>query len=429
MIKEETPKKNPWSWIPTLYYTQGLPYIMVVTVSVIMYKNLGISNAEIGLYTSLFYIPWMIKPLWSPFVDVIKTKRWWTYSMQLLIAVGFLGIVFSLSMNNFFIYSVIFFWIIAFGSSTHDIAADGFYMLALSEERQSFFVGIRSTFFRLAMISGEGIFVVVAGVLAANYFSIEVSWMFVFGMLGILMLGMGIYHKAMLPKPVSDVPLVNDGTSQLKAAIGTILDFFKKDQIVLAVLFILLYRFGEGQLVKIAAPFLLDPVALGGLGLSTTEVGVINGTIGLIALTIGGILGGIVISRHGLKFWLWPMIAFMNLPNAAYIALAYYQPESYWVISSLVGLEKFGYGFGFAAFLMYLIYISRGKFKTAHYAFGTALMAIGMAIPGAVSGYIQEWIGYTEFFVWVLISAIPIIIITPFIKIEDDFGKKAETDS
>lgn len=422
-------KKNPWSWIPSLYYTQGIPYVLVVTVSVIMYKDLGIDNAEIALYTSLLSLPWAFKPAWSPFIDIFKTKRWWTFLMQGLIGISFAGAALSLNTEHFFEASLIFLFVIAFCSSTHDIAADGFYMLALDEEDQSFFVGIRSTFFRLAMISGEGLFVVLAGVIATFYGSVTFSWVSILGIVAVMMLAMSLYHSVMLPAPDGDYPVRNEGESPFKAVWETFVQFFKKDQILLAILFIMLYRFGEGQLVKLAAPFLLDAREVGGLGLTVTDVGVINGTIGLIALTVGGILGGIVISRHGLKRWLWPMILIMNLPNAAYWVLAHYQPESYVLISSLVGIEKFGYGFGFAAFLMFLIYVARGSHKTAHYAFGTALMAFGMSIPGAISGYVQEWLGYEDFFIWVLVSAIPIFIITPFIRIEDDFGKKKEKEN
>lgn len=346
--------------------------------------------------------------------------------MQGLIGVSFAGAAITLNTPFFFQGSLIFLFIVAFCSSTHDIAADGFYMLALDEEDQSFFVGIRSTFFRLAMISGEGLFVVLAGIIATSSGSVAFSWVSILGIVALLLFVMSAYHGFMLPKPAGDYPVRNEGENPFKAVLETFVDFFKKDQILLAILFVMLYRFGEGQLVKLAAPFLLDAKELGGLGLTVTEVGVINGTFGLIALTLGGILGGIVISRHGLKKWLWPMIISMNLPNAAYWFLAHYQPESYLTISSLVALEKFGYGFGFAAFLMYLIYIARGSYKTAHYAFGTALMAFGMSIPGSISGFIQEAVGYEKFFIWVLVSAIPILIVTPFIKIENDFGKKKE---
>lgn len=422
----ESAARNPWSWIPTLYYTQGIPYVMVVTVSVILYKDLGVPNTQLALYTSLLSLPWAFKPLWSPFIDIVRTKRWWTYTMQAAIAAGFAGAAVTLGTPWFFEASLAFLFLIAFCSSTHDIAADGFYMLSLSDDRQSFFVGIRSTFFRLAMWSGEGLFVVFAGLLATRIEDPATPWILVLGGLAILMAGMSAYHAAVLPAPAEDAPARREGESPLQAVWDTLADFFRKDQIVLAVFFVLLYRLGEGQLVKLAAPFLMDSRELGGLGLSVTDVGVINGVIGLLALTAGGILGGIAISRHGLKAWLWPMILIINLPNLAYWALARYQPESFTVISTLVGVEKFGYGFGFAAFLMYLIYLARGPYKTAHYAFGTALMAFGMAIPGAISGFVQQALGYERFFLWVLASALPIVVLTPFLRIDPDFGKKKD---
>lgn len=418
--------RNPWSWIPTLYYTQGIPYVMVVTVSVILYKDLGVPNTQLALYTSLLSLPWAFKPLWSPFIDIYRTKRWWTWAMQAAIAVGFAGAAITLGTPYFFEASLAFLFVIAFCSSTHDIAADGFYMLALSDDRQSFFVGIRSTFFRLAMWSGEGLFVVFAGLLATRIDNPATPWILVLGALAALMLGMSAYHAAILPTPAEDAPARREGEPPLRAVLETLADFFRKDQIVLAVFFVLLYRLGEGQLVKLAAPFLMDSRELGGLGLTVTDVGVINGVIGLLALTAGGILGGLAISRHGLKAWLWPMILIINLPNLAYWGLARFQPESFTTISLLVGIEKFGYGFGFAAFLMYLIYIARGPYKTAHYAFGTALMAFGMAIPGAISGYMQQALGYETFFLWVLASAIPIFVLTPFLRIDPEFGKKKE---
>jgi PAT family beta-lactamase induction signal transducer AmpG len=425
----EATNKNPWWWIPTLYYTQGIPYIMVVTVSVIMYKDLGISNTQLALFTSILALPWALKPLWSPFIDVFKTKRWWTFTMQGIIGLSFAGAAVAMNTPYFFEVSLGFLFLVAFASSTHDIAADGFYMLALSDEKQSFFVGIRSTFFRLAMWSGEGLFVVLAGILATRVMDSAMAWTLVLGMVAVIMIVMFAYHQKMLPYPGEDKPAEQAEESPLQAVWSTIAEFFKKEQIGLAVTFVLLYRFGEGQLVKLAAPFLMDTIEAGGLGLSVVDVGYINGVIGLLALTAGGILGGIVISKHGLKAWLWPMIGIMNLPNLSYWYLAAAQPDNFWVISGFVGLEKFGYGFGFTAFLMYLIYLARGPFKTAHYAFGTALMAFGMSIPGAISGAVQEAIGYELFFIWVLLSAVPIVIITPFIRIESDFGKKKEAES
>ncbi len=420
-------KKNPWFWIPSLYYAQGLPYIMVVEVSVIMYKNLEISNADIGLFTSLLYLPWIIKPFWSPLVENTKTKRWWTIGMQFVMGIAFAGVALTLLTPSFFTLSLIVLYFLALASATHDIAADGFYMIALDEEDQSFFVGIRSTFYRLAIISGKGILVILAGYLIDHGTAIDMAWAITFAILAIFMIAIGLYHTLAIPKPKEDVAEEFDSTrDQIISFFKVFGDFFKKKNIWIALAFILLYRFAEGQLVKMGAPFFLADIENGGLGLSNTDLGFINGTIGVIFLTLGGILGGIVISQKGLKFWLWPMLIAMNLPNLVYVILAYYQPDSFVLISTFVGIEQFGYGFGFAAFLMFLIYVAQGENKTAHYAFGTGFMALGMLIPGAISGFMQEWLGYLDFFIWVMIATIPIFIVTKFVDIDPEFGKKKD---
>lgn len=420
-------KKNPWFWIPSLYYAQGLPYIMVVEVSVIMYQNLDISNADIGLYTSLLYLPWIIKPFWSPLVENTKTKRWWTIGMQFVMGGAFAGVALVLLTPSFFAFSLIVLYLLALASATHDIAADGFYMIALNEEKQSFFVGIRSTFYRIAIISGKGLLVILAGYLIEQGSAVDYAWAVTFGILAIAMTGFAIYHTMSIPKPVDDVADEYDSAKdQLIAFFKVFADFFKKKQIWVALAFILFYRFAEGQLVKMGPPFFLDDIAAGGLGLSTSDLGFIYGTIGVIALTIGGIIGGVVISRKGLKYWLWPMLIAMNIPNLVYVFLAYLQPESYTLISAFVAIEQFGYGFGFAAFLMFLIYVAQGENKTAHYAFGTGFMALGMLIPGTISGFMQEWLGYLDFFIWVMIATIPIFIVTKFVDIDPEFGKKKE---
>ena len=420
-------KKNPWFWIPSLYYAQGLPYIMVVEVSVIMYQNLDISNAEIGLYTSLLYLPWIIKPFWSPLVENTKTKRWWTIGMQFVMGAAFAGVALVLLTPSFFAFSLIVLYLLALASATHDIAADGFYMIALNEEKQSFFVGIRSTFYRIAIISGKGALVILAGYLIENGTDVDYAWAITFGILAVTMTVFALYHTLSIPKPADDVAEEYDSPKdQLTAFFKVFIDFFKKKQIWVALAFILFYRFAEGQLVKMGPPFFLDDISAGGLGLSTADLGFIYGTIGVVALTIGGIIGGVVISRKGLKYWLWPMLIAMNIPNLVYVILAYYQPESYTLISTFVAIEQFGYGFGFAAFLMFLIYVAQGENKTAHYAFGTGFMALGMLIPGTISGFMQEWLGYLNFFIWVMIATIPIFVVTKFVEVDPDFGKKKE---
>ena len=410
--------KNPWSWIPTLYFAEGLPYVLVMTVSVIMYKNLGISNTEIAFYTSWLYLPWVIKPFWSPFVDLLKTKRWWITTMQLLIGAGLAGIAFFLPTSFFFQATLAVFWLMAFSSATHDIAADGFYMLALNESEQSLFVGIRNIFYRIATITGQGLLIVLAGMLEKWTGNIPYAWSLVFFVCAGLFIAIGLYHTYQLPKPTTD-----KGASL--GSLGNLFKtFFQKKGIVLSLAFILLYRLGEAQLAKLASPFLLDKPEMGGLNLSTEQVGIIYGTIGVIALLLGGIVGGIVASKHGLKKWLWYMVAAMNVPNLVYVYLAFVQPENFWVISSCVAIEQLGYGFGFTAFMLYLIYVAQGPYQTAHYAICTGFMALGMMLPGMIAGWLQEMMGYDWFFVWVCLCTIPGIILAGFLPIPKDFGKK-----
>ncbi len=621
MRLKKSNRRNPWAWVPTLYFAEGIPYVVVMLVSVIMYKRLGLSNADIALYTSWLYLPWVIKPFWSPIVDILKTKRLWIIIMQLIVGAGLAGVALTIPVPNFFKYTLAFFWLLAFSSATHDIAADGFYMLGLSEHQQAFFVGIRSMFYRFAMITGQGLLIILAGyietttglpsvdvnihslknysaqqiinpdsikikplpgklriivspkklnigtvkiskrradslkalvknwnlkngfiiekgneaskrinkaeqtwwhktvVVNLEYFlkkyfgpekkiikksnyagnigiiyfylsqkpeagkkivinfgsksgdksialvegrrfefnetnwnkpafslfqldpklkinsaalfearagNIPLSWIITFAILAVLFLIFFVYHKFILPYPASDMPAVNNGKSFVKEFYRTFAIYFKKKNIGIALLFILLYRLGESQLVKIAAPFMLDPREIGGLGLTTGDVGLIYGTIGILFLTIGGLLGGFVASKQGLKYWLWWMLIAINLPDAVYIYLSYVQPSSLFVISSCVAIEQFGYGFGFTAFMLYMIYISEGKYKTAHFAITTGFMALGMMIPGMFSGWLQEIVGYQHFFIWVMIATIPIFLITRFVPLDPNFGKKIE---
>jgi PAT family beta-lactamase induction signal transducer AmpG len=610
--------RNPWAWIPTLYLAQGLPFAVVNTMSVIMYKSLGVSNADIAFYTAWLYLPWVIKPLWSPVVDILRTRRWWIWTMQLLLGAGFALVGLSIPLPVFFKATLVFFYLVAFGSATHDIAADGFYMLALNEKQQAFFVGIRSTFFRISMITGQGLLVILAGYIqthtglpkvkllvevepgiassgwempdvaavrsisegqlhiialptilrinpnprpkdeinallatakqrnAENGFTrtqqhssasaekgeapswwtrqvsdplgrtlrrsfganvktksgtpgdvfftslqlsrppgkeivvtpafksgdksvslaegarlvfddsnwnkwalvvfqldpklrtetsavfeirsgnIPLSWTVTFAVLVALFLSFSIYHKFILPQPESDKPGdAHNIVAFIKEFFKTFGSFFSKDRIGALLLFLLLYRFGEAQLVKMVAPFLLDAREAGGLGLTTGQVGLVYGTIGIIALTVGGLLGGFVASKHGLKAWLWPMVCIIHLPDAMFIYLAYAQPNNLLVISAAVAVEQFGYGFGFTAYMLYMIYIARGAHKTAHYAICTGFMALGMMIPGMWSGWLQELIGYQHFFVWVILATIPSFLVVLLIPLDREFGKKA----
>jgi MFS transporter, PAT family, beta-lactamase induction signal transducer AmpG len=614
---EKTKKQSPWSWVPTLYYAQGIPYVIVMTVSVIMYKRMGVSNADIALYTSWLYLPWVIKPFWSPIVDLFKTKRWWIVSMQLIVGAGLAGVALTLPLPTFFQYSLAFLWLLAFSSATHDIAADGFYMIALEQGQQSYFVGIRSTFYRLAMITGQGLLIIVAGFFevftgqepvrftveaspqhtevlqeplspqvidkdeltfiisheelqlstqlisreeadsianwvrsenlangfvipepdidkglswwarsishplgtwlrdrlgrteesdpileqfrgnigligiqlsqdpgegreiilntdfrrgdasirlaqgerleftsenwdktawlliqvdhrldreATAYFegrsgNIPLAWTITFAILAGLFLCFFLYHKFFLPRPDNDKAILQEnGHGAFYEFFETIATFFQKENIGPALAFLLLFRLGEAQLVKMASPFLLDARQIGGLGLTTGDVGLIYGTIGILALTLGGILGGIMASRKGLKFWLLPMTIAINLPNLMYVYLSFAQPESFWLISGSVAIEQFGYGFGFTAYMLFMIYFSEGKSKTAHFAICTGLMAFGMMMPGMISGWIQEIIGYQNFFIWIMICTIPGFIVIRFLKIDKSFGIKEKKE-
>jgi PAT family beta-lactamase induction signal transducer AmpG len=417
-------KRNPWSWVPSLYFAEGLPYVLVMTVSVIMYKNLGLSNGDIALYTSWLYLPWVIKPFWSPFVDIIGTKRIWITAMQILIGAGLAGIAFSIPTSFFIQASLSFFWLLAFASATHDIAADGFYMLGLPEEHQSLFVGIRSTFYRISMIAGQGGLVVLAGWLAQSFDNDFVfAWSMVFYVASGLFLAIAAWHLFILPHPTTDCSRTNSVGRDFVRVFTT---FIQKKELLVSILFILFFRFGEAQLAKIASPFLLDARSVGGLGLSTTQVGFIYGTVGVLMLLLGGILGGILVSRDGLKHWLWPMVIAMNLPDLVYVFFAYARPESFLTACGGVALEQFGYGFGFTAFMLYLIYFAEGEYKTAHYAICTGLMALGMMLPGMFSGYLQEWMGYPLFFVWVCFCTVPGFLLTALLKIPDGFGRKEE---
>jgi PAT family beta-lactamase induction signal transducer AmpG len=531
-----------------------------MTVSGIMYKRLGISNTDIALYTSWLYLPWVIKPLWSPIVDMLKTKRWWIIVMQLLVGAGLAGVAFSIPVHNFFQVTLACFWLLAFSSATHDIAADGFYMLALDEHKQAYFIGIRSTFYRIAMITGQGLLIILAGFFETytgiepvtfsvtagpnipseitvpqfykevsrdevtffltseninvstqklapkkidsikqwaehhnlthgfvqpqkadeisrdSWFSSKVSgplsdelkslfgrdavvksaldpgnvgvvgvktaffegrsgniplaWSITFFILTGMFLLFFVYHRFFLPRSNLDKPTVQGDEKRIFSEFFiTFKAFFQKKNIGPALGFLLLFRLGESQIVKLASPFMLDAREVGGLGLTTGDVGWIYGTIGILALTLGGVLGGLVASRKGLKYWLWPMAIAMNVPNLGFVYLSYAVPQSMWLISGSVALEQFGYGFGFTAYMLFMIYFSDGRHKTAHYAISTGLMALGMMLPGMISGWIQEIVGYHNFFIWVFLCTIPGFLLLNFLKVDASFGIKKKDRS
>jgi len=467
---------SPWRWIPTLYFGQGLPYVVVMTLSVVMYKNLGLDNTAIALYTSWLYLPWVIKPLWSPLVDLLGTRRAWVVGLQFLVGAALAGVALTLPLPGFFQMSLAVFWLMAFASATHDIAADGFYMMALPQHQQAAFVGIRSLFYRVSMIAGQGGLVYLAGHLAETTGQVVLAWQVVLGLLAVTFALLFLWHRKVLPRPAEDRPHLvlglrsgqgQDGThtssaTGLKPAtasalwsgfVETFVTFFRRRDIALVLAFLLLFRLGEAQLVKLLAPFLLDSRAQGGLGLSTAQLGIAYGTFGVAALTLGGVLGGLTISRFGLKRCLWPMVAAIHTPNLLYVALALWQPDSLALVTAAVAAEQLGYGFGFAAYLMFMIHVaegpqkargrpetddapsggrdgrspdSSGQHKTAHYALCTGFMALGMMLPGMVSGWLQQQMGYTTFFIWVCVATLPSVAVAAMLKIPPEFGRKQQ---
>ncbi len=437
---------KPWTWVPSLYFAEGLPYVAVMSLSVIMYKNLGLNNTQIAFYTSWLYLPWTLKFLWSPFVDILKSKRWWIVMMQFLIGAALAGVALSIPGPKWLQWSMMFFWLMAFSSATHDIAADGFYMHGLETKQQQFFIGVRNTFYRIAMICGQGLLVMLAGKWekgSDNPLGMEAvpfAWMMVFLLMALVFIILAIYHAFCLPRPTSDVShRKNVGGNVARATAekektakdiltelgGTFSSFIRKPHIVSAIAFMLLYRFAEAQLVKLSSPFLLDSVEVGGLGMSTASVGFAYGTLGVVALLTGGILGGIVISRRGLSKSIIPMAWALCLPNLVYLFMAITQLQNQAAIYACISLEQLGYGYGFTAYTAYLLHFCRGQHKTAHYAFCTAFMALGMMIPGMFAGKLQSifdiWFannigGYTAFFIWIMIGCIPCIWISFVIR-------------
>ncbi|AYN68480.1 MFS transporter [Euzebyella marina] len=417
--------KWAWGWVPPLYFAEGLPNVIIASVSVIMYKKLGINNTDITLYTGLLYLPWVLKPIWSPVVDLKSTKRNWFLVMQLVISLMFVAVGLTLPTQLFFVTTLACFWVAAFASATNDIASDGYYMIGLSQKKQSFFVGIRSTFYRLAMVTGSGLIVVFAGYLEELYGDNTKAWSLTMVATGCLMLILTAINFFVTPKFEKSSTFEAE---KPKAFLEVFTTFFKKPNIAVALAFILTYRLGESQLAKVAQLFMLDERSVGGLAISTENVGIIYGVVGLITLSAGGILGGILISRDGLKKWMLPMMLSLNVPNVLYAIMAMTQTKSLAFVVGTVAFEQFGYGFGFAAFLMYLIYIAEGASKTSHYAIATGFMALGAMLPGMISGAVQKWLGYDGFFIWVVLSAFPAFFLLKYLKYPPDFGKKSATN-
>lgn len=430
-------RMSPAAWIPTLYLAEGLPYAAVNILTVVMYVNLGISLKEMAYYTGWLYLPWVIKPFWSPFIDLLKTKRYWIILMQLLLTVSMASVGFFITTSFFFGVTLVCFWIMAFCSATHDIAADGYYMLELDSHQQAAYVGVRSTFYRIANLIGQGGLVILAGILEKRCNEISTAWSIIFGTLSVFFLLVTIYHSRVLPRPDSDKPV--PGVTARNIALDflmTFVTFVKKPGFIGALVFMLFYRLPEAFCVKLIQPFMLASHDQGGLAMSTEEVGFVNGTIGVIALLAGGIIGGLAIALRGLKKMLWPMALSLTLPCIVYCGLAIWQPNNMALIGAAIGVEQFGYGFGFTAYMLYLIYFSRGESKTSHYAFCTAFMALGMMLPGMAAGWIHEklalwhWLdnslsqGFINYFWFVMATCLFTFVACSVVKISPEFGIK-----
>ncbi len=420
-MMQKNPGRSPYSWVPSLYFAEALPYMVVMALSTIMYTNMGLSNTELALYTSWLYLPWVIKPIWSPLVDSFRSKRWWIIAMQVLVGASLAGVALTLQTEWWLQLSLAFFWLMAFSSATHDIAADGFYIIGLTEKEQAFYVGWRSTFYRIGTIFCQGGLVVLAGVLQKGH-SMSVAWAMTMALAGLIMLALALWHSKVLK--VSKVSKDSKDSKDFRVFkvlvpfTDTLRVFFSKKGVLPALLFMLLFRFPEAQLAKMAQPFMLRGLEEGGLGLSTETVGLAYGTIGVIALLAGGILGGWLVSRNGLKRWWWPMIAAISLPDAVYIYMAMAQPTSLWIIDTCVAVEQLGYGFGFTAYMLFLVYFSKGDRSTSVFSICTALQALGMMLPGMMAGYLADLWGFATFFWWVMACCMVTVVVSAMVKVE-----------
>lgn len=439
-MMDQMKTKSPWWWVPSLYFAEGIPYFLVNNISVMMFTKMGVPNGQMAFFTTLLYFPWFLKGLWSPIVDVIRTKRWWIVTMQVLMTAMMLLLTLTLpkpspeliasgqTSAGLFWFTLVLFIITAFASATHDIAADGFYMLAHSPSSQAAFIGIRSTFYRISSVFGQGVLVLIAGLVERSSGNIPLSWQVTLGVSALVFAAVSLYHIFFLPRSADDAPRVkaDEAANTWKELGASFVTFFTKPGVLLAIFFMLLYRLPEGFLIKMCQPFLVATADKGGLGLPTDVVGVVYGTFGVIALLAGGIVGGLVASRLGLRKSLWWMAAGMTLPCLTFVYLATFLPQNVVIITIALAVEQFGYGFGFTAYMLFMMYFSEGEFKTSHYAICTAFMALSMMLPGFVAGYIQEAIGYVNFFWMVMLCCLATVGVTFLArrKVNPEYGKK-----
>ena len=429
-------QKNPSLWVPSLYLGESLPYAAVMLMSVVLYQEMGLSDTQIALYTSWLGLPWVIKPLWSPFIDTLRTKRWWVLAMQLLIGAALGMVALTLPTAMWLKASLALFMLVAFSSATHDISADGFYILGLTNRQQELFVGVRNTFYRIGMVLGQGGLVMLAGVLQEGFcgmapMGIPVAWSITFAVVGALMLLLFAYHSRMIPvveKPAAKVDGEKHGVSfHLHEFAKTWVVFFSKPHILTALCFILLFRLPEGLLTKIIPLFLKRSIAEGGLGLTDVNSGLISGTLGVIGLLGGGLLGGWLVSKYGLRRMLWPLVLCLTLPDVVYVYLSLVQETNLWIVGTCVFVEQVGYGLGFTAYTLYLVSFSHGERSTSVFSLCTAFQYLGgVMLPGMVSGWMSDSLGYSQFFLCIMGFCLVTFVVTALVKLPAEEAEPQE---
>jgi PAT family beta-lactamase induction signal transducer AmpG len=410
-------------FVPSLYFQQGLPVIIVQQASVVFYKNMGVPNDRIGLLTSLIAWPWILKMLWAPALELFRTRRFWVLSMQILVALSLGAAAWFAGTSHFLWGTLAAFVVAAFASATHDNALDGWYLLALKPSKQAFFIGVSTSSFRLAMLFANGILVMLAGKWAAKSGSVPDGWRSSLLLGTAIYAALAVYAWFAMPKVAADRPSRTESTSARTEFVAALTSFFRRKDALAVIAFVLFYRFSESMVSKMMGPFYLDPRSKGGLGLSTVQVGVIMGQVGMLSLTVGGFLGGVIISRVGLRRLLWPMAIAMHLPIVLYVWAAYRQPSPAWVYL-ITAVDQFGYGFGMAAYTFVVMQVARAsRYSTSHFAIGTAIMSAGAMMAGISSGYLQVALGYPRFFVVVLLCALPGLATLPFVLRADRRAK------
>ncbi len=405
-------RHSPIAWVPTVYFAMGLPFVALSMVSVLMFSDLEISNTQIAFWTSLIMLPWTLKPLWSPFLEMFRTKKYFVVLTQLVTGIAFALVALSLPLPGFFGYAIAFMGVIALSGATHDIAGDGIYLTELNAVQQAKYIGWQGAFYNLAKILTNGGLVFLAGVLKTTI-GITQAWMTIMLMCAAIMILIGLYHIRILPAGGAASGEIRNVRDAMHSLWEVIVSFFRKKHIAHAICFIILYRFAEGYAMKIVPLFLKASLTEGGLGLSTQQIGLVYGTFGAAAFVIGSILGGYYISHRGLKRSLVLLCCTFNIPFAIYLLLAIWQPADLWLIGTAIVCEYFGYGFGFVGLTLFMMQqVAPGRHKMAHYAFASGIMNLGVMIPGMMSGWLSDWLGYRNFFIWVVIATIPAFIAT-----------------